>query len=111
MANGWDWIEEGQRLAEEARRARELDIDAIKAGSIVFEGPLDALKAAGIVVGAVSSELGVGALAGSLADVVREVGLCRAGHCASGREAARLGDEVKRLRAALNEALTILGEV
>jgi hypothetical protein len=53
-----------------------------------------------------------------------EVDICRAGHCASGYEAVRQGDEVKRLRAqlaqlqgakpktvaALHEALSHLGE-
>ncbi|ATI18840.1 hypothetical protein SEA_DIANE_56 [Streptomyces phage Diane] len=37
MANGWDWIREGQRIAEEARQAGELDIESIKASSIVFD--------------------------------------------------------------------------
>lgn len=36
MSNGWDWVQEGQRIAEESRRAGEVDIDAIKASSIVF---------------------------------------------------------------------------
>lgn len=39
MSNGWDWIEEGQRIADETRQAGEVNIDAIKASSIVFNQP------------------------------------------------------------------------
>ncbi|AXH70261.1 hypothetical protein SEA_HAIZUM_57 [Streptomyces phage Haizum] len=41
MTNGWDWIQEGQRIAEEARQAGELDIESIKAASIVFNAPAE----------------------------------------------------------------------
>ncbi|ATI18678.1 hypothetical protein SEA_AMETHYST_56 [Streptomyces phage Amethyst] len=41
MTNGWDWIREGQRIAEEARQAGELDIESIKAASIVFDQPAE----------------------------------------------------------------------
>jgi hypothetical protein len=81
VSTGWDWIAEGQRIAEESRQAGELDIDAIKAQSMVFEGPLDALKAADIGVTEAEPAPKVGGLAGDLADIVREVELCRAGHC------------------------------
>jgi cytochrome c2 len=79
--NGWDWVAEGQRIAEETRRIGEVDIASIKANSLVFEGPMDHLKAAEI--GATETEPApkVGGLAGDLADIVREVELCRAGHC------------------------------
>jgi hypothetical protein len=79
--NGWNWVAEGQRIAEETRRAGEVDIDSIKAQSIVFEGPLDALKAADIGITVSEPAPKVGGLAGDLADIVREVELCRAGHC------------------------------
>ncbi|MET8111220.1 hypothetical protein [Streptomyces prasinus] len=98
--NGWNWVQEGQRIAEETRRAGEVDIDAIKANSIVFEGPLDTLKAK-------ADEADEADETRALKD---EVDICRAGHCASGYEAVRRGDEVKRLRAALCEALTLLKE-
>ncbi|MEU8835162.1 MULTISPECIES: hypothetical protein [Streptomyces] len=114
MTNGWDWVAEGQRLAEAARK---VDIEAIKAESIVFEGPLDYLKAT-------EPAPAVGGFVGEIHTLKNEVDICRAGHCASGYEAVRLGDEVKRLRAelarlqsaqpktvaALHEALTHLGE-
>ncbi|MFJ6680548.1 hypothetical protein [Streptomyces werraensis] len=106
MANGWDWIEEGQRIAEESRRAGEVNVEAIKAESLVFESPMDALKR--IVSEPTPQPAG---LVDEIHALKNEVDICRAGHCASGYEAVRLGDEVKRLRAALNEALTILGEV
>jgi hypothetical protein len=79
--NGWNWVAEGQRIAEETRRAGEVDIDAIKAASLVFEGPMDHLKAAEIGVTEAGPAPKVGGLAGDLADIVREVELCRAGHC------------------------------
>ncbi|MFE9925170.1 hypothetical protein ACFYQA_27425 [Streptomyces sp. NPDC005774] len=97
MVNGWDWIQEGQRIAEETRRAGEVDIDAIKASSIVFEEAEPAPEVGGFV--------------GELHALKNEVDICRAGHCASGYEAVRLGDEVKRLRASTREALALLGEV
>ncbi|WP_327424376.1 hypothetical protein OG763_38450 [Streptomyces sp. NBC_01230] len=114
MTNGWDWVAEGQRLAEAARK---VDIEAIKAESIVFEGPLDYLKAT-------EPAPAVGGFVSEIHTLKNEVDICRAGHCASGYEAVRLGDEVKRLRAelarlqgaqpktvaALREALTHLGE-
>ncbi|MFF3793745.1 hypothetical protein ACFYXW_27460 [Streptomyces sp. NPDC001981] len=107
MTNGWDWIAEGQRLAEQARNA-ELNIEAVKAESIVFEGQAPQ----------------VGGFVEEVHALKNEVDICRAGHCPSGYEAVRLGDEVKRLRAelarlqsaqpktvaALHEALTHLGE-
>ncbi|ATI18757.1 hypothetical protein SEA_DAUDAU_56 [Streptomyces phage Daudau] len=39
MSNGWDWIEEGQRIAEATRQAGEVNVEAIKAESIVFNDP------------------------------------------------------------------------
>jgi hypothetical protein len=108
VSAGWDWIAEGQRIAE---RSRNVDIDAIKAESIVFEEtPAPTTGGIGFV--------------DEVHALKNEVDICRAGHCASGYEAVRLGDEVKRLRAqlvrlqagqpktvaALHEALSHLGE-
>ncbi|MEU6572328.1 hypothetical protein [Streptomyces sp. NPDC046805] len=109
MSNGWDWIAEGQRIAAQARG---VDVAAIKAESIVFDDQPRTTPAppAGFV--------------DEVHALKNEVDICRAGHCASGYEAVRLGDEVKRLNAriaqltaagpktvaALHEALTHLGE-
>jgi hypothetical protein len=95
--NGWDWVAEGQRIAEETRRAGEVDIDSIKAQSIVFEGPLDALKAADIGITVSEPAPKVGGLAGDLADIVREVELCRAGHCASAYAQNDKGGEARNV--------------
>ncbi|AUG87244.1 hypothetical protein KGG77_gp24 [Streptomyces phage Omar] len=116
MGNGWDWIEEGQRIAEASRQAGELDIESIKAGSIVFAEQAPAPTQQAPAVGGFVDELHA---------LKNEVDICRAGHCASGYKAVVLGDEVTRLRAevarlreaqpktvaALHEALTHLGEV
>jgi hypothetical protein len=108
VSAGWDWIAEGQRIAE---ASRNVDIDAIKAESIVFEEtPASTTGSLGFV--------------DEVHALKNEVDICRAGHCASGYEAVRQGDEVKRLRAqlarlqgaqpktvaALHEALSHLGE-
>jgi hypothetical protein len=108
---GWNWVAEGQRIAEESRQAGELNVEAIKAESIVFEEtPAPTTGGIGFV--------------DEVHALKNEVDICRAGHCASGYEAVRLGDEVKRLRAqlvrlqagqpktvaALHEALSHLGE-
>ncbi|MEU4984863.1 hypothetical protein [Streptomyces sp. NPDC021969] len=76
MSNGWNWIEEGQRIAEQNRQARELDLDAVKAESIVFEGPVDA-----ITYSIAEPAPKVGGFVGDLADMARELENCRAGHC------------------------------
>jgi hypothetical protein len=111
VSAGWDWVAEGQRIAEESRRAGELNVEAVKAESIVFaEAPDPTAGGTGFV--------------DEVHALKNEVDICRAGHCASGYEAVRLGDEVKRLRAqvarlqgakpktvaALHEALSHLGE-
>lgn len=111
MSAGWDWVAEGQRIAEATRQAGELNVEAIKAESIVFaEAPAPTTGSRGFV--------------DEVHSLKNEVDICRAGHCASGYEAVRLGDEVKRLRAqvaqlqgakpktvaALHEALSHLGE-
>jgi hypothetical protein len=108
VSAGWDWIAEGQRIAQ---ASRSVDIDAIKAESIVFEEAL-------------ASTTGSLGFVDEVHALKNEVDICRAGHCASGYEAVRQGDEVKRLRAqlarlqgaqpktvaALHEALSHLGE-
>ena len=43
MVNGWDWVEEGQRIKERARAVAGLT-EEIRSESIVFEGPLDFLE-------------------------------------------------------------------
>ncbi|MEV5330815.1 hypothetical protein [Streptomyces werraensis] len=108
MSNGWDWIREGQRIAEQSRQARggELDLDAVRAESVVFESPMDALKR---IVSEPTPQ--PASLVDEIRDLKNEVDVCRAGHCESGYEAVRLRDQNKRLRAALDEALKILGEV
>jgi hypothetical protein len=124
VSAGWDWVAEGQRIAEESRRAGELNIEAIKAGSIVFEGPLDQLKYTEATITQPESTTGTAGFVDEVHALKNEVDICRAGHCASGYTAVRLGDEVKRLNAriaqlqaaqprtvaALHEALTHLGE-
>lgn len=80
-----------------------MNIETIKAESIVFEGEADALeheqaaRPAGFV--------------DEIHALKNEVDICRAGHCPSGYKAVELGDRVKRLEAALREALALLGEV
>jgi hypothetical protein len=95
VSNGWDWIAEGQRIAEETRNAGELNVEAIKAESIVFEGPLDYLKAAEIERQEAEPAPKVGGLAGDLADIVREVELCRAGHCDAAYRQNEQGGEAR----------------
>ncbi|MFF4510624.1 hypothetical protein [Streptomyces mirabilis] len=105
--NGWDWIEEGQRIAEESRQAGELNIEAIKASSIVFEGPLDALKYAGIEQQEAEPAPKVGGLAGDLADIVREVELCRAGHCDAAYRQNEQGGEARDVVARIAKAVGV----
>ncbi|AXQ62382.1 hypothetical protein SEA_TRVXSCOTT_56 [Streptomyces phage TrvxScott] len=100
MSNGWDWIQEGQRIAEESRRAGEVDIEAIKASSIVFEGPLDTLQAvsAGVVESQVAEPApAVGGFVGDLADMVRELENCRAGHCEAAYKQNSQGGEARHV--------------
>jgi hypothetical protein len=92
VTNGWDWVAEGQRIAEETRK---VDIETIKAESIVFEGPLDYLKAAEIEHTEAEPAPKVGGLAGDLADIVREVELCRAGHCDAAYRQNEQGGEAR----------------
>ncbi|MCY0933670.1 hypothetical protein [Streptomyces sp. H34-S4] len=73
MSNGWDWVREGQRIAEESMRAGELDIEAIKAGSIVFEGPL------------------------VTDDMKRELENCHAGHCEAAYKQNSIGGEARHV--------------
>jgi hypothetical protein len=93
VVNGWDWVQGGQQ----ARQAGELDIDAIKASSIVFEGPLDALEAAGIEHTTAGPAPKVGGLAGDLADMVRELENCRAGHCEAAYKQNSIGGEARHV--------------
>jgi hypothetical protein len=102
--NGWDWVAEGQRIAEETRRIGEVDINAIKAASLVFEGPMDHLKAAEIGVTEAEPAPKVGGLAGDLADIVREVELCRAGHCEAAYEQNSKGGEARDVVAQIAKA-------
>jgi hypothetical protein len=95
--NGWDWVAEGQRIAEETRRAGEVDIDAIKAQSIVFEEPADHLKAADISADEAPPAPPVGGLAGDLAELVREVEICRAGHCDAAYRQNSQGGEARNV--------------
>ncbi|MCD2462424.1 hypothetical protein MBT42_02475 [Streptomyces sp. MBT42] len=95
MTQGWDWIEEGQRIAEDARQAGELDIDAIKASSIVFEGPLDALKYAEVEHQAAEPAPKLGGFVGDLADMARELENCRAGHCEAAYKQNSIGGEAR----------------
>lgn len=92
MSNGWDWINEGQRIAEEARQARALDLDAVKAESIVFEGPLDAIQ-----YSIAEPAPKVGGMAGDLADMVRELENCRAGHCEAAYKQNSQGGEARHV--------------
>ncbi|MFH8414397.1 hypothetical protein [Streptomyces collinus] len=107
MSNGWNWIEEGQRIAEQNRQAQAgaLDLDAVKAESIVFESPLDSLKAV-----LVEPPTRQSSFVDEVHALKNEVDICRAGHCTSGYKAVELGDRVKRLETALREALALLGE-
>lgn len=94
VANGWDWIEEGQRIAEETRQAGEVDVEAIKAESLVFD-PLEALKSASVDRQEAEPAPRVGGLAGDLADVVRELENCRAGHCEAAYKQNSIGGEAR----------------
>ncbi|ATI18921.1 hypothetical protein SEA_SQUEAKYCLEAN_58 [Streptomyces phage SqueakyClean] len=106
MTNGWDWVEEGQRIAEEARQAGELDIDAIKASSIVFEGPLDALKYAEVEHQVAEPAPKLGGFVGDLADMARELENCRAGHCEAAYKQNSIGGEA---RFVVNKIAQIVG--
>jgi hypothetical protein len=90
VSNGWDWVREGQRLAQQARRERELDIDAVKAESIVFEGGLDT-----IAHSTAEPAPKVGGFAGDVADMVRELENCRAGHCEAAYKQNGIGGEAR----------------
>jgi hypothetical protein len=107
VSNGWDWIAEGQRIAEETRNAGELNVEAIKAESIVFEGPLDYLKAAEIERQEAEPAPKVGGLAGDLADIVREVELCRAGHCDAAYRQNEQGGEARDVVARIAKAVGV----
>ncbi|MGW8630565.1 hypothetical protein [Streptomyces sp. NPDC055793] len=93
MSNGWDWIEEGQRIAEQNRQARELDLDAVKAESIVFQAP----------PGEPAPK--VGGMAGDLADIVREVEVCRAGHCEAAYKQNEQGGQARYVVAKVAQVL------
>lgn len=105
--NGWDWVQEGQRIAEESMRAGELDIDAIKASSIVFEGPLDTLAARRIEESIAQPAPKVGGFAGDFADMVRELENCRAGHCEAAYKQNSIGGEA---REAVGKIAFIIGQ-
>ncbi|QPB09884.1 hypothetical protein KGG73_gp50 [Streptomyces phage Sentinel] len=90
-------MQEGQRIAEESRRAGELDIDAIKASSIVFEGPLDALKYGQVEQAVAEPAPKVGGFVGDLADMVRELENCRAGHCEAAYKQNDIGGQARHV--------------
>lgn len=100
--NGWGWIKEGERISEQNRQARAgaVDVEAVKAESLVFDTPTLTLRT-----------VQPADLIEEIRDLKNEVDVCRDGYCENGYEAARLREENERLRSALNEALTILGEV
>jgi len=99
--NGWGWIKEGERIAQQNRQAQVgLDLDAVKTESLVFDTPTLTLRT-----------VQPADLIEEIRDLKNEVDVCRDGYCENGYEAARLREENERLRSALNEALTILGEV
>ncbi|WDS51773.1 hypothetical protein SEA_TRIUMPH_59 [Streptomyces phage Triumph] len=107
MTQGWDWIDEGQRIAEDARQAGELDIDAIKASSIVFEGPLDALKHATVEHQTAGPAPKLGGFVGDLADMARELENCRAGHCEA---AYKQNDQGGQARYVVGKIAAIAGQ-
>jgi hypothetical protein len=107
VSSGWNWVEEGQRIAEETRRGGELDIDAIKASSIVFEGPMDIMKAAQIEHLVAEPAPKVGGLAGDLADIVREVEVCRAGHCDAAYRQNEQGGEARHIVAEIAKVVGV----
>ncbi|MGW6600557.1 hypothetical protein [Streptomyces sp. NPDC055036] len=43
MSNGWDWIEEGQRIKGQVREIAGL-MEGVRSESIVFESELDTLR-------------------------------------------------------------------
>ncbi|WAB08761.1 hypothetical protein SEA_ANDRIS_57 [Streptomyces phage Andris] len=105
--NGWNWVEEGQRIAEESRQAGELDIEAIKASSIVFEGPADALKYATVEHQVAQPAPKLGGFVGDLADMARELENCRAGHCEAAYKQNSIGGEA---RYAVGKIAAIVGQ-
>lgn len=90
MTNGWDWIHQGQRIAEQSRQ-RTANVDQIRAESLVFrDQETVALKA-------VQAEPApsVGGFAGEFAELVKEVELCRAGHCAAAYKQNDIGGQAR----------------
>ncbi|MFF4054653.1 hypothetical protein ACFYZ0_02560 [Streptomyces sp. NPDC001708] len=90
MSDEWGWFREGQRIAEDTRCGGEVDIDAIKAGSIVFK--TSAIEHA---VGEQAPK--VGGFAGDLAEMVRELENCRAGHCEAAYKQNSEGGEARHI--------------
>ncbi|MEU0674508.1 hypothetical protein ABZ330_16745 [Streptomyces sp. NPDC006172] len=88
MTNGWTWIHEGQRLAEQARGT---DLEQVKAESLVFQ---DAETMALKTVQAEPAPA-VGGFAGEFAELVKEVELCRAGHCAAAYKQNDVGGQAR----------------
>ncbi|MGW8953461.1 hypothetical protein [Streptomyces sp. NPDC055709] len=105
--NGWDWVEDGQRIAEDARQAGELDIEAIKASSIVFEGSFDKLKYETVEHQVAEPAPKLGGFVGDLADMARELENCRAGHCEAAYKQNSIGGEA---RYAVGKIAAIVGQ-
>jgi hypothetical protein len=88
VTNGWNWIHEGQRIAEQARGT---DLEQIKAESLAFQ---DSETMALKTVQAEPAP-GVGGFAGEFAELVKEVDLCRAGHCEAAYKQNDQGGEAR----------------
>ncbi|MGW1040004.1 hypothetical protein [Streptomyces sp. NPDC002547] len=93
MSNGWSWFEEGKRRGAEAAARRDTQV--------AYEGELDYLKAAQVEHQEAEPAPAVGGFVGDLAELVREVELCRAGHCEAAYKQNSIGGDARGIVASV----------